>query len=159
MTRGLFPVPDFEEGLGRVLSRINDLRRQAIEGGAPTCLAEAEEIVEDIFGASHHLAIYGSLAPGEANHSVIESVPGVWLDASVRGEVHPTGWGLTGGFPGMKWRLRGARFPVKMFVSTALVDHWARLDEFEGPEYVRILVPVYDEKLNATTVANVYEVR
>ena len=90
---------------------------------------------------------------------MIANVPGTWTDGLVRGEVHPSGWGLTGGFPGMRWRPGGIQFPVKMFVSTTLVDHWARLDEFEGPEYQRILVPVDDAKVGLIAVANVYEVR
>jgi gamma-glutamylcyclotransferase (GGCT)/AIG2-like uncharacterized protein YtfP len=150
---------DLGSGLDRVLDRINRLRRESIAGGVSPYLAAAEEIAEDIFGASRHLVVYGTLAPGEAYHSVIANVPGTWMDGLVRGEVHPTGWGLTGGFPGMRWRPGGMQCPVKMFVSTALVDHWARLDEFEGPEYQRILVPVGDAKAGLIAVANVYEVR
>lgn len=47
---------------------------------------------------------------------------------------------------------------MKLLVSEDLEHHWERLDELEGPEYQRILVPVYmgDEVL---AVANIYEAR
>ncbi len=48
---------------------------------------------------------------------------------------------------------------VKMLVSPELPEHWKRLDEFEGAEYVRILVPVEDEGSGLIGVANIYALR
>ena len=47
---------------------------------------------------------------------------------------------------------------VKLFISKDLVSHWKRLDEFEGGEYRRFLVPVHGGE-DLITVANIYEVR
>jgi hypothetical protein len=43
-----------------------------------------------------------------------------------------------------------------MLVSSDLPLHWALLDEFEGVEYVRILVPIEDEDGGLIAVANTY---
>ena len=158
MSRTEFPLIDLGEGLDRMLSRINALRSAPPEGDTRRDLALAEEIMDALFDASHHFAVYGSLAPGQSRHSVIEPVPGTWTDASVRGERDETGWGLTGGFPGMRWSAQAPLISVKLFISKELVSHWKRLDEFEGGEYRRILVPVHGGE-DLITVANIYEVR
>jgi gamma-glutamylcyclotransferase (GGCT)/AIG2-like uncharacterized protein YtfP len=104
------------------------------------------------------LAVYGSLAPGEKNHWVVEDLHGSWEAGFVQGTLENVGWGGAMGYPGMTWVPGGERFPVKLFISSNLPDHWDRLDEFEGQDYRRILVPVYD-LAGGVTVANIYEVR
>lgn len=158
MSRTEFPFIDLGEGLNRMLSRINALRSAPPERETSQSIALAEEIMNALFAASDHLAVYGSLSPGQSSHSVIEPLPGTWTDASVRGVRDETGWGLTGGFPGMRWNTRAPLFPVKLFISKDLINHWKRLDEFEGGEYRRILVPVHGGDA-LITVANIYEVR
>ena len=41
-----------------------------------------------------------------------------------------------------------------------LAERWQELDDFEGAEYRRILLPVYDEDASASlvAVANIYEI-
>lgn len=46
--------------------------------------------------------------------------------------------------------------PVKMLVSPELPENWKRLDEFEGADYARILVPVEDGGGTLIAVANTY---
>jgi hypothetical protein len=43
-----------------------------------------------------------------------------------------------------------------MLVSPELPEHWKRLDEFEGADYARILVPVEDGGGTLIAVANIY---
>ena len=52
----------------------------------------------------------------------------------------------------------GASVAVDMFVSEELPSHWARLDEFEGPDYQHIVVPVL-AGARVVAVANLYASR
>ncbi len=104
----------------------------------------------------HCLAVYGSLAPGEPNHSVIERIRGEWTEGFVRGRLEESGWGAGIGYPAITWDPEADPVPVRMVVSSDLPLHWALLDEFEGVEYVRILVPIEDEDGGLIAVANTY---
>jgi gamma-glutamylcyclotransferase (GGCT)/AIG2-like uncharacterized protein YtfP len=117
-----------------------------------------EEVIDTIFNASNHLAVYGTLAPGKPNHYVIADVPGRWLEGYVCGQLYEEGWGSGVGFPGMTWKPDGPKVGVWLFVSEQLPHHWRRLDDFEGKEYRRSLVPVY-QKNRVIAVANIYEIR
>ena len=121
-------------------------------------MPDLEERFEALFGASRRLAVYGSLAPGEANHRVVASIAGEWLDGFVRGELQPTGWGSALGYPAIRLDPQGPRVPVKLLVSDALPAQLERLDDFEGPEYCRKLAPVHDAT-GVIAVANIYEAR
>ncbi|MEE9218725.1 MAG: gamma-glutamylcyclotransferase family protein [Acidobacteriota bacterium] len=152
------PIIDLGRGLISSLLQVNALRHPAQPNSDSLCLPLAEKIIDAIFHASNHLAVYGSLCPGQANHSVIEAIPGSWIDGFVRGELHAAGWGATSGFPGIKWNPDGEPVPVKLFRSHDLRNRWRSLDEFEGPSYRRILVPVCNDA-GIIAVANIYEVR
>ena len=151
------PHINIPEGLNAALRQINALRRS----NSDSSLASAdpvESIIDHLFDAGRHLAVYGSLAPGKRNHAVVESIHGDWLDGVVRGTLHNAGWGSGKGYPGMTWDPDGHPVPVRVLISRALVDHWQRLDDFEGSGYRRILVPV-DTENGALLIANIYEVR
>ena len=45
------------------------------------------------------LFVYGTLAPGRPNSHMLEAIGGAWRRASVRGTLHPEGWGATLGYP------------------------------------------------------------
>ncbi len=156
MNRNL--VISVEEGLEKTLRHINALRHSSSEDQWRGCHSVVEEIVETLFNASNHFAVYGSLAPGKTNHHMIENVPGKWLEGCVKGELYESGWGAGVGFPGIIWSPQGPKVPVKLFVSEHLPEHWERLDRFEGEEYRRSLIPVYDVS-ESITVANIYEIR
>ena len=91
---------------------------------------------------SHRLAVYGSLAPGKKNHHVMAGAQGTWRQAVLRGSLRNAGWGAGEGFPGFLWDGTSAPVAAQVFSSPDLPQHWQRLDEFEGREYARILVPV-----------------
>lgn len=95
-----------------------------------------------MFDVDTRLAVYGSLAPGEANHAQLAELEGWWEAGWVRGWLHDRGWGAAAGFPGLVPDPAGDRVRVKVFRSADLPGAWERLDGFEGREYERVVVPV-----------------
>ncbi len=136
-----------------ILQRVNEAR---VSSSHDASADEDEKVLAVLHQASHRLAVYGSLAPGEPNHSVIESIRGEWTDGFVRGRLKESGWGSGVGYPAITWDPDAGPVSVKMLVSPELPDHWKRLDAFEGAEYARILVPVEDEGGGLIAVANIY---
>jgi len=121
---------------------------------------DAERQLEALFGVSRALAVYGTLAPGQPNHHVVAPLGGEWTDGLVEGDLFPVGWGATLGYPAFRPRAGGAPVAVKVLSSPRLAAAWPGLDRFEGPEYRRILVPVFKTVLTDErrlyTVANLY---
>ncbi len=109
--------------------------------------------------ASWNLASYGSLAPGEVNHHMVAECEGTWSEGYVRGDLEHTGWGAEHGFPVLTWRAEGKRVKVKLLRSNELPYEWDNLDEFEGNDYRRILVPVENPRRKIIAVANLYAAR
>jgi gamma-glutamylcyclotransferase (GGCT)/AIG2-like uncharacterized protein YtfP len=90
---------------------------------------------------SRRLAVYGSLAPGKKNHHMMAGMNGSWRIAVLRGSLRNEGWGAGEGFPGFFWDGTNTPVSAQVFSSRELPNYWLRLDEFEGAEYRRILVP------------------
>jgi gamma-glutamylcyclotransferase (GGCT)/AIG2-like uncharacterized protein YtfP len=134
-----------------VLQAINRVRAR---GGGEHHAAEG--LVEARFTSSENLATYGSLAPGEVNHHIVESLAGEWREGFVRGKTWRAGWGTELGYPAMRWMPDGDEVPVKLLISPGLAADWPRLDGFEGGGYLRVLVPVETES-GLLTIANIYE--
>ena len=99
------------------------------------------------------LFIYGTLAPGRANHKVLENIPGSWEAATLRGTLLKEGWGVAMGCPGIVPTEDGDEVEGFVFSSAHLVDHWPRLDEFEGEGYERVSVTV---RVNGTHDVEAY---
>lgn len=85
------------------------------------------------------LFVYGTLAPGRPNAHVLANVPGAWESASVTGKLLQAGWGAAAGYPGIVLDERGDEVSGLIFSSPRLAEHWARLDEFEGEGYERVV--------------------
>ena len=49
----------------------------------------------------HHLATYGSLAPGRPNHRQLSDLRGEWSIGTVRGKLVDKGWGAALGYPAL----------------------------------------------------------
>jgi gamma-glutamylcyclotransferase (GGCT)/AIG2-like uncharacterized protein YtfP len=132
------------------LAAVNARRRSA-------AVHESERTFEREFAAQEQLAVYGSLAPGRANAHELAGLDGRWTDGLVvHGDLVDGGWGAAIGYPALRWRADGPAVAVQLFRSTELAAHWKRLDEFEGAEYRRILVPLFRAG-ELFTVANLYE--
>jgi len=99
------------------------------------------------------LFIYGTLAPGQANHKVLENIPGSWEAATLRGTLLQEGWGIAMGCPGIVPSEDGDEVEGFVFSSAHLVDLWSRLDEFEGEGYERVSVTV---RINGTHDVEAY---
>ncbi|HEY1511877.1 MAG TPA: gamma-glutamylcyclotransferase [Solirubrobacteraceae bacterium] len=88
------------------------------------------------------LATYGSLAPGRPNHGELSDLSGRWLVGHVHGSLVEAGWGASLGYPGLILDPAEPPVEVHVFESRALLDHWDRLDAFEGSGYRRVAVDV-----------------
>lgn len=88
---------------------------------------------------AERLFVYGTLAPGRVNAHVMADIPGRWEPASVTGTLLQEGWGAAEGFPGIVLDENGPEVSGLVFSSEHLDEHWARLDEFEGEGYRRVL--------------------
>ncbi|MFQ3578135.1 MAG: gamma-glutamylcyclotransferase family protein [Verrucomicrobiia bacterium] len=98
--------------------------------------------------ANPYLSVYGTLAPGEANERWLASLDGMWHTAYLPGRVDRSG-PYPMFYPGSGWE------PARLFTSPDLTHKYPDLDRFEGPEYRRILWPVWVEP-EGWLIANVY---
>ncbi len=89
--------------------------------------------------------MYGSLAPGRANHHQVAPLGGDWTSGWITGGPVPTGWGAELGYAAIRYRAGGERIPAWLLCSAALPTAWARLDAFEGAAYQRLLAPFETE--------------
>lgn len=149
-------APPFDRADLDELLELNHLRAA---GTVSPRSRELENRFATRFALDRRLAVYGSLAPGESNHAQVRHLAGRWLRGlSVRGERVYRGWGSALGYSALRWSLDGPPVAVQLFVSDDLPQHWARLDAFEGDDYLRIAVPVYADT-QAVGFANVYAAR
>ena len=121
---------------------------------------DAERRLDALFGTRHTLAVYGTLAPGRPNYHVVAPLGGQWADGLIEGDLSPVGWGAALGYPAFRPFDRGGAVTVWVFTAPLLETAWPTLDRFEGPEYRRILAPVFSSgpvgERRLYTVANVY---
>ncbi len=99
------------------------------------------------------LFVYGSLAPGRPNEHLLKEIGGSWEPSSVQGTLYPEGWGATLGYPALVLDERGSDVEGFLFSSDKLEEHWAKLDEFEGEGYERVLTTV---KLKGKSTVDAY---
>jgi len=90
----------------------------------------------------NRLFIYGTLAPGESNHSVLSDLSGEWERATVTGKLINEGWGSEHGCPGLIPSSEGSEIQGYLFTSDDLANNWDMLDRFEGSDYKRVRVIV-----------------
>ena len=146
----LTPAADWPSGAELVHTRASieaELHRlnALLAGPAGSAQARARERAADRFGASERLIVYGSLAPGHANHYELAPLGGAWTCGWITGDLLHTGWGAALGYPAIRWRAGGERVQAWLLCSPALPGAWARLDAFEGTAYQRLLAPFETE--------------
>lgn len=92
-----------------------------------------------------HLFVYGSLAPGRANHAVVGGIDGCWSRGAVRGRLLGCGPAVEAGYPALRLEAEGGQVPGFLLSSAVLSAHWERIDRFEGPWYRRVRTQVLRE--------------
>lgn len=146
---------DFDQADLDALLRLNRLRTEPVSETSQTL----ERHFAERYQADRRFAVYGTLAPGKPNHHHLSDLDGTWTQGHfVTGRLEQSGWGADMGYPALRWSESGDAIEVQLFASDDLPGHWARLDAFEGGEYLRILVPVHAPH-GVVTVANVYAAR
>ena len=154
------PRVDGDEILLELIDVANASRQRASDDAWPPG-SDAQARLDSLFRTDEQLAVYGSLAPGRQNHHIVAPYGGAWTGGFVEGDLHEYGWGTAIGFPALRLRSGGPSVPVHLLTSGNLRAAWAELDEFEGREYRRVLVPVWSandrDKRILLTVANIYE--
>jgi gamma-glutamylcyclotransferase (GGCT)/AIG2-like uncharacterized protein YtfP len=105
---------------------------------------------EMTYTSETRLVVYGSLAPGEANHFLVAGLRGEWRRCHIRGCL-----GHYRGFKSFRYDPQGPEHPAWLLESSELPRVILELDAFEGEEYERSIIPA---KLGAQWVmAQVYE--
>ena len=98
----------------------------------------------------YRLIVYGSLAPGGVNNLLFEGLEGDWERCRIRGRM-----GNYRGFRYYKYDSDGEEFSVWLFTSLGLPERFPDLDDFEGEEYQRIVIPARVGE--RTVMAHIYE--
>jgi gamma-glutamylcyclotransferase (GGCT)/AIG2-like uncharacterized protein YtfP len=138
------------DDLNALLIKVNQYRQKG------EITKELEELVEGSYQPSQHLVVYGTLAPGRVNHYIVEHIVGTWRDdVYVEGEFVNSGWAAEFGYPMIRWKPGAARIASYLLTSEMLPASWSDLDRFEGSEYCRILIPIFDGQ-GFVTVGNIY---
>ena len=126
-----------------IIERLNSKLKGVGAEGSLAAVALSEE--EKKFIESHQpqkiLIVYGTLAPGQPNHSVIAHIRGHWQKGIIRGKLLKEGWGASMGYPAFDPVGGDEQEEIPAFILTSgeLITNWTLLDEFEGSEYKRIL--------------------
>lgn len=105
------------------------------------------------------LATYGTLRPGESAFGLLAPLGGSWTHGFVVGWLSLDGFGRTGGYPGVILDPEGERIPVAVLESPLLERWWDAVDDYEGPDYERVVAQVVDADGHPVTTAQLYVVR
>ena len=82
------------------------------------------------------LIVYGSLVPGGLYHFLLADLPGTWEQCLIRGRM-----GEYWGFRTFHYDAAGPEHPAWLLTSPALPGIFPELDDFEGDNYERIIIP------------------
>jgi gamma-glutamylcyclotransferase (GGCT)/AIG2-like uncharacterized protein YtfP len=107
-------------------------------------------VVIDTANPEERLIVYGSLAPGEANHFLVTGLIGEWRRCQIRGHM-----GQYRGFKSFRYDPLGPEHPAWLLESFELPRVISDLDDFEGEEYERIMIPAQVD--GRWVLAQVYE--
>jgi gamma-glutamylcyclotransferase (GGCT)/AIG2-like uncharacterized protein YtfP len=99
------------------------------------------------------LIVYGSLAPGGSNAFMLAGLEGEWYRCLIRGHL-----GHYRGFKSFRYDPRGPEHKAWLFSSANLSRVIQDLDDFEGEEYERRVIParVGDRQVQAQVYAGKY---
>jgi hypothetical protein len=96
------------------------------------------------------LILYGSLAPGGSNAFMLAGLSGEWYRCTIRGQM-----GRYRGFKSFRYDPQGPEQAAWLLESAELPRLLPDLDDFEGDEYERNLIPA---EVNGRSIkAQIYE--
>ena len=129
--------------LASILNRLNESENISIFGSgkwADSTLSADETSLIDTYQPQKALIVYGTLAPGQANHHIVEHINGEWVKATIKGRLENKGWGAEMGFAGFTpaGSVNSSVIDCHVLISDELTANWSLLDKFEGAEYRRI---------------------
>jgi gamma-glutamylcyclotransferase (GGCT)/AIG2-like uncharacterized protein YtfP len=103
-----------------------------------TCIMPLQEVLIDMLlgQPNKKLVSYGTLAPGQPNHSLVSDMEGEWRECIIRGTLKQKE-----GLSRFSWNPAGSEQTASLFTSDDLPSNWQRIDQFEGVRYRRQLVP------------------
>jgi len=82
------------------------------------------------------LIVYGSLVPGGLYHFLLADLPGTWEQCVIQGRM-----GECWGFRTFHYDVAGPEHSAWLLTSPALPGIFPELDDFEGEEYERVIIP------------------
>ncbi|SFN05314.1 gamma-glutamylcyclotransferase [Thermodesulforhabdus norvegica] len=123
-------------------------RDEKVSGVVIPVLLKLLELIFD--KPDQKLVVYGTLAPNAPNERLLKNIAGTWQDCKIRGRIIQRH-----GLKYFKWIPDADEINTKMFVSESLSDKLSSIDQFEGEDYHRILIPAKVGK--DLVVANIYE--
>ena len=106
----------------------------------------------DLTHPEERLIVYGTLVPGGQYHHLLADLAADWERCTIRGRL-----GTYQGYPSFKWNPAGEPHPAWLVTSPELVSKFRELDDFEGDNYTRRLIPTEVE--NRLVIAYIYEGR
>lgn len=89
------------------------------------------------------LFVYGTLAPGQTNHHLLQPLRGIWQRGWIQGTLYPEGIGQIRGYPVVDLEQPAKRIDGHVLLSEDLPGCWAQLDAYEGPGYQRVRTRVH----------------
>lgn len=115
-----------------------DLKKRERDERVCACVVPLQVLLFDMLlgHPSKKLISYGTLAPGQPNHSLISDLTGEWEECVIQGTMN-----RENGLSRFSWNPRGAEQTASLFTSDALARNWDRIDRFEGKGYRRHLIP------------------
>ncbi len=152
-----------ESELERIIKIVNSgkaLLTNELTGTGKLNYDELERELMYIHRPERALIVYGTLAPNKPNHFVVEHIKGTWHKGKVKGKLINKGWGAQTGHGGYTPASPEDQSDIEasILLSGELINHWQRLDDFEGDDYKRVLA-TYELETGEKGVGYIYAVR
>ncbi len=104
----------------------------------------------DLASREERLIVYGTLIPGGQYHHLLADLAARWEKCTIRGRL-----GTYQGYPSFKWNPAGEPHSAWLVTSPKLPAKFRELDDFEGDDYTRRLIPA--EAGSRLVIAYIYE--
>jgi len=104
----------------------------------------------DLANPQERLIVCGTLVPGGQYHYLLADLEAIWEECTIRGRL-----GTYRGYPTFKWNPAGDPHEAWLVTSPGLPAKFRKLDDFEGQDYTRRLIPA--EVGRRLVIAYIYE--